>query len=248
MSLGEPPLPNSLPDPLEARLVISPPSTSPGKASYALLHVHCTGAVSQAALHSLSVELQGLERVDSGWVASAYRRSTPAVSADRRRTRRLVAQGSLQATCQAEASPTPSTRRFIIRAALPSGLPPSFRGTAVRVWYAVQVTLRYAVRAVGAEAEGSAEVADDANSVLPPSPLQTFTVRVPLTVTPAAADRSQPPSKPLSGPLSVDVRCWEVGGGTLLRDAVAHVEGAREGSAGEASSSRAEVARVLGAL
>lgn len=140
--------------------------------------------------------------------------------------------------------------RVLRRFTLPSWLPPTFRGTAVRYLYYVQAVVKY--RFVPPE-EGNAAAASggsSSSSVASRVPLHVWPAkqqqleaatleRTPSLLSPtsgggagAGGGSSQPAAAAaadgslLSPPIQsedVPIKCWEIGPGTAVQDAVAHI-------------------------
>lgn len=136
-----------------------------------------------------------------------------------------------------------SCRRFT----LPAWLPPTFRGTAARYLYYLQAAVKYTPAADGAAAAASTAAAAGSGiaSVSSRAPLHIWPARpqqlesaalersLSLMATPgggtAAATAAALPAADgslLSPPVQSEdmpIKCWEVGPGTAVQDAVAHI-------------------------
>lgn len=128
------------------------------------------------------------------------------------------------------------------RFTLPGWLPPTFRGTAVRYIYYLQALVKYrsapASDNTGAAAEQPGSVASRAPLHLWPAKqqqLESATLeRTPSLLTPASTALPAAGSTALatadgsllSPPIQsedVPIKCWEIGPGTAVQDAVAHI-------------------------
>jgi hypothetical protein len=217
-------------------LTASAPAYRPGAAVTALLA--CPPPPRGLALTELEVSFVGIERVDTSWVAATYRRGEAPLNADRRRVQRRVCAARLQAAAQGGAGGVGAPRRFLVRFELPPWLPPTFRGTAVRYSYTLEATAAYAAPAA-------------ADTGAPPA--RAASARLEVTVWPAraaegggaaaaaaaeaAAAEAPDGAFPPPDDEATAITCWEVGAGTSVADAVAHI--ARLG-AGEAPAPLAE--------
>lgn len=225
---------------LACSLTLAAAAARPGETVTALLQVSCSQPEA-LELQEVEIEFTGVERVDTSWVLPTYRRATPPINADKRKVQRYVVQSRLQAATQGTFSDL-ILRRFVIRFTLPGWLPPTFRGTAVRYIYYLQALVKYrsapASDNTGAAAEQPGSVASRAPLHLWPAKqqqLESATLeRTPSLLTPASTALPAAGSTALatadgsllSPPIQsedVPIKCWEIGPGTAVQDAVAHI-------------------------
>ncbi len=101
------------PSPVQLSLTTALPAYRPGEIVTALLHAS-TSLPEDIELLEVEVQFVGVERVDTSWVAPAYRAGAPALNTDRRRVQRHVVASKLQAATQG-AFVDADLRRFLIR-------------------------------------------------------------------------------------------------------------------------------------
>ncbi|KAL4443005.1 hypothetical protein ABPG77_008496 [Micractinium sp. CCAP 211/92] len=220
---------------LDCSLTLAAAAARPGETVTALLQVSCSQPEA-LELQEVEIEFTGVERVDTSWVLPTYRRATPPINADKRKVQRYVVQSRLQAATQGTFSDL-SLRRFVVRFVLPGWLPPTFRGTAVRYIYYLQAVVKYRSAAASADAGQPSSVASRAPLHLWPAKqqqLESATLeRTPSLLNPASAASPAAGSAALaadgsllSPPIQsedVPIKCWEIGPGTAVQDAVAHI-------------------------
>ena len=131
---------------IQASLTTAFPSYTPGNTVTALLKVSSLSQPSDMIeLEELEVSLVGIERVDTSWVSWKYRSAVPPLNSDKRRVQRSVVDARMRAITQGSFSEG-KDRNFLIRFQLPSCLPPSFRGTAVRYVYYMEASVSYSTK------------------------------------------------------------------------------------------------------
>lgn len=145
----------------------------------ATLEVACRPARQQGAgtgvqLASVWIEAAGAERVDSSWVAAGYAANVPVAARQGRHLLRHLFHVHSRPVLQ-HALLTPGfAQRFTFRFRLPEGLPPSFKGTAVKYSYHLEAHARFSTAAVVSQHQrqpSSSSVGSDtaqANGRLPP--------------------------------------------------------------------------------
>ncbi|KAL4457739.1 hypothetical protein ABPG75_012604 [Micractinium tetrahymenae] len=222
-------------------LTLAAAAARPGETVTALLQVSCSQPEA-LELQEVEIEFTGVERVDTSWVLPTYRRATPPINADKRKVQRYVVQSRLQAATQGTFSDL-SLRRFVIRFTLPGWLPPTFRGTAVRYIYYLQAVVKYRSAADSGDTGAFAAAASQPGSAASRVPLHLWPAkqqqlesatleRTPSLLSPAGASLSATAAAAaadgslLSPPIQsedVPIKCWEIGPGTAVQDAVAHI-------------------------
>ncbi|EFN58536.1 hypothetical protein CHLNCDRAFT_140640 [Chlorella variabilis] len=227
------------------QLTLAAAAARPGETVTALLQVSCSQPEA-VELQEVEIEFSGIERIDTSWVQPAYRRATPPINADKRKVQRHVVQSRLQAATQGTFSDL-SLRRFVVRFTLPAWLPPTFRGTAVRYLYYLEAIVKYrAARGQQQQQEGVGGSSSKSNGVggqagaasaaasVAGSASSGVATRIPLHIWPAKADSAGAAERSpalLGGSLpppalqseDMPIKCWEIGPGTAVQDAVAHI-------------------------
>jgi hypothetical protein len=225
-------------------LTASAPAYRPGAAVTALLA--CPPPPRGLALAELEVSFVGVERVDTSWVAATYRRGEAPLNADRRRVQRRVCAARLQAAAQGGAGGAGAPRRFLVRFELPPWLPPTFRGTAVRYSYTLEATAAYAAADSAADAGAPPARAASARlevTVWPARAAEGGGAAAAAAAEAAAAEAPDGEFPPPDDEVAA-ITCWEVGAGTSVADAVAHI--ARLGAGEGAPASLTEAPAALG--
>lgn len=132
-------------------------------------------------------------------------------------------------------------RAAICRFVLPGWLPPTFRGTAVRYIYYLQAVVKYRSAAASSDAGVTAGQPSSVASRAPlhlwpakqqqlesatlertPSLLSSATAASPAAGSAALAADGSLLSPPIQSE-DVPIKCWEIGPGTAVQDAVAHI-------------------------
>ena len=186
-------------------------------------------------LEDVLITFKGIERVDTSWVSTSYRNDVKPLNADSRRVQRPVIEASLQASTARDLGDD-GCRVYLIRFRLPEWLPPTFHGFAVRYWYYLDVRVRWSLL-LPAE-----EVANARTGQVPGSHLNESRIREVVRVWPLNDSRSQ--AGAMDGVRREDqesgtqctggenarggalprVKCWEVGYGTTIEDAIENLE------------------------
>lgn len=225
-------------------LAIDNPSFRPGETVTALLHAS-TSHPEHVELQDMEIVFSGIERVDTSWVSPEYRRGVNPINLDKRRVQRHVVQSKLQATTQGTFNDS-NLRRFLIRFMLPSWLPPSFKGIAVRYSYLIEASVNYFSYAERIDPDAPPEARS-----LKRTPI-TASVRLPLRIWPhrdfglciekngsvssiniadsgdslggiPEGGSNKGDAFPVLRPDEVPLKCWEVGPGTTVEDAIGHI-------------------------
>lgn len=102
------------PDPLKLSLASDQARYMPGDTVTAVLLASTYVQPEDVELHDLEIKFAGIERVDTAWVTSQYRKEVPAINTDRRRVQRRVVHSHLHAATQGNFLES-STRRFLIK-------------------------------------------------------------------------------------------------------------------------------------
>jgi hypothetical protein len=228
---------------IQLSLATALPAYRPGETVMALLHAS-TSLPEDIELKEVEIVFSGVERVDTSWVSPSYRKNVPAINSDRRRVQRNVVKANLQAATQGNFSDA-NLRRFLVRCKLPSWLPPTFKGTAVRYSYYLDAHLSYFQYEAGVVAAAAATGIDPPKQGTPGS----ISTRLALHIWPdqespiisnvdnsAAANINNKSSSSSSlhhmnktsgdvFPIGEDapIKCWEVGPGTAVEDAISHI-------------------------
>ena len=225
---------------IQLSLATALPAYRPGETVTALLHA-TTSLPEDIELKELEIVFAGIERVDTSWVAPSYRRNTAAINSDRRRVQRNVVMANLQAATQGNFSDG-NLRRFLIRFKLPLWLPPTFKGTAVRYSYYLDAHLNYFQYDTGVVAAAAATGADPPKQGQPGS----TSTRLALHIWPDQESTASASSNdnlntsinlasrnattiansdvfPLVLGEDGSIKCWEVGPGTAVEDAISHI-------------------------
>ncbi|GAB4820682.1 hypothetical protein N2152v2_007728 [Parachlorella kessleri] len=246
---------------LHLHLTTSATSFKPGDTVIALLQA--SSGASPVELLEVELQFAGVERVDTSWVSPAYRKDVAPINADKRHLQRHVVFSRLQAATQGTLGGS-RFRKFVVRFALPTTLPPSFKGTAVRVSYTLTASVHYRQSLGGEVSEpstpeasttsfGPSEAAEQQQleGTVTPDGITTSTVQLPVHIWPlkaesdswqptslAAAPASQEPL-PLITSDDMTIKCWEIGPGTGVQEAIAHICRLVAQSSSEATSSGA---------
>ncbi len=226
---------------IQLSLATALPAYRPGDTVTALLHAS-TSLPEDIELKEVEIVFAGVERVDTSWVSPTYRKDVPAINSDRRRVQRNVVKANLQAATQGNFSDA-NLRRFLIRFKLPSWLPPTFKGTAVRYSYYLDAHLSYFQYDAGVVAAAASTGADPPKQGTPGS----ISTRLALHIWPdqdlnssetTVANNNSTHHKQnninTSGGADViafpgalgeeaQIKCWEVGPGTAVEDAISHI-------------------------
>jgi len=226
---------------VQLSLATALPAYRPGEPVTALLHAS-TSLPEDIELKEVEIVFAGVERVDTSWVSPSYRKNVPAINSDRRRVQRNVVKANLQAATQGNFSDA-NLRRFLLRFKLPAWLPPTFKGTAVRYSYHLDAHLNYFQYEAGVVAAAAAAGVDPPKQGTP----GLISTRLALHIWPdqgsttgGNADTNSAVANKKSGtlhhlknasgdvfPLVLDedapIKCWEVGPGTAVEDAIKHI-------------------------
>lgn len=175
-------------------------------------------------LEDVLITFKGIERVDTSWVSKSYRREVKPLNADTRRVQRPVIEATLQASTGRDLGDD-GCRVYLIRFRLPEWLPPTFHGLAVRYSYYLDVRVRWSL--VSLNEEG----ADAGGGQVVGSHLLESRIRDVVHVWPLETRRSQAGTmdevrfkeQERDGSLP-RVKCWEVGFGTTIDDAIENLE------------------------
>ncbi|GFR43121.1 hypothetical protein Agub_g4125 [Astrephomene gubernaculifera] len=161
-------------------------------------------------IKEISFQACGLERTDSSFIKRLHHQEVPADVSDARRQVRNIFSTEPALLINDQVLAPHAVQHFQLRFRLPSVLPPSFRGTAVRFQYLIQVKAVYRLHTDGAEAVAY-ETTASTSLVVWPSCSTTTAVTAPTTPpgstsTPSTADRqggssSQDPSARSAGAL-----------------------------------------------
>ncbi|KAL6776017.1 hypothetical protein ACKKBG_A19460 [Auxenochlorella protothecoides x Auxenochlorella symbiontica] len=206
---------------LSARLVPPAGGLQAGEVLTAVLEIL---APYPLALIEVDISLVGVERVDTAYVSRDWRAGVPPLNTDPRRIQRHLLQSGLCAACQTDLA-NPELRRFVIQSRLPSWLPPTYMGTALRVAYQLSAIIRYR------DASSAHESSFAASPLSPPgvSPAQAVlqhAVRAAVVVLPGPGSGGRAVLRALLSPRLAQptMRCWEVGAGTDLTQALDHLD------------------------
>lgn len=101
-------------DPLNLSLASELAHYKPGDTVTAVLLASTPLPPEDVELHDLEIKFTGIERVDTAWIATQYRKDVPAINSDRRRVQRRVVHAQLHAATQGNFEES-RTRRFLIR-------------------------------------------------------------------------------------------------------------------------------------
>jgi hypothetical protein len=230
---------------IQLSLATALPAYRPGDTVTALLHAS-TSLPEDIELKEVEIVFAGIERVDTSWVSPSYRKNTPAINSDRRRVQRHVVLANLQAATQGNFSDA-NLRRFLIRFKLPTWLPPTFKGTAVRYSYYLDAHLSYFQYDAGVVAAAAATGVDPPKQGTPGSistrlalhiwPDQEANSENTATNTTTSSSQYKQSNNNARGggnsggsdvfPLALGedapIKCWEVGPGTAVEDAISHI-------------------------
>lgn len=176
------------------KLFLHPSATAYCPGDWVTALVIASSETPEPQLVELDVEFAGVERVDTSWVTPMYRSSVPAINSDKRRIQRHIVQGRLQAASQGDFSES-LIRKFVLRFKLPDWLPPTYGGTSARFQYSLATRLVI---------HGTEQ---------PPM------TQVPLQIWPA----TQKKIVNSTTENEVLIKCWEVGTGTAVHDAISHI-------------------------
>lgn len=212
---------------LQLSLATALPAYRPGETVTALLQTS-TSLPEDIELKEVEIVFSGVERVDTSWVSPSYRKNVPAMNSDRRRVQRNVVMANLQAATQGNFSDA-NLRRFLVRFKVPSWVPPTFKGTAVRYSYYLDAHLSYFQYEVGVVAAAAATGVDPPKQGTPGS----ISTRIPLHIWPDQESsiiinsdnmkNERGSVFPVVGGEDASIKCWEVGPGTAVEDAISHI-------------------------
>ena len=246
------------------RLTLTPASRGhrPGGTVHFLLHVASANSALSASvqLEDITIAFNGVERVDTSWVCKEYRKGVPALNADKRRVQRSVVSSTLRASTRGFGEE--GCRVYLIRMRLPAWLPPTFRGVAVRYHYVMEVGVRWSER--GEEREGRLKSSvcvwplEEDDGVLGAGRGEGVGGGRGGGSTGGTGGRGVVSSlnwatvldegNALSGLALAQVpqiKCWEVGYGTTIEDAIENVELLRQDSANSVPYSPAYLSNSL---
>ena len=231
------------------RLPSPPPSAYPSQDDGVQAKDDCVDIEDHSIqLEDVVITFKGIERVDTSWVSKSYRKGVKPLNADTRRVQRPVIEASLQASTARDLGDD-ECRVYLIRFRLPEWLPPTFQGLAVRFSYYLDVRVRWSLLSL--TSEGVGEVSG--------SPLLESRIRDVVHVWPLDGRRSQAGAMDgvrwqgqerggqladWDGVLS-SVKCWEVGFGTTIGDAMENLELLRQDSSNSAPYSPAYLSNSL---
>jgi len=211
---------------LKLILTSSSSSYTPGQCVTALVMLACPSEHYNPELKELDIKFTGIERTDASWIAPSYRSSLPPINTDKRRVQRHLVNARLQAAAQGDFSFSSSIRKFIIRFQLPLWLPPTYKGTAARFHYSLSVTVSH-----------FNSTKHDNPSTTTTTTIETTSIKIPIKLNPLlllTKHHSNIDSKQQTDILEeallhsnpdtcMSVKCWEVGTGTSVHDAVDHI-------------------------
>jgi hypothetical protein len=101
-------------DPLKLSLASELAQYKPGETVTAVLLASTPLPPEDVELHDLEIKFTGIERVDTAWIVTQYRKDVPAINSDRRRVQRRVVHAQLHAATQGNFVES-RTRRFLIK-------------------------------------------------------------------------------------------------------------------------------------
>ncbi|KAG1673244.1 hypothetical protein FOA52_013124 [Chlamydomonas sp. UWO 241] len=126
-------------------------------------------ASSHAHIRELVFIASGQERVDPSWIGKLYRPETKQEAVEGRRLVRTIFRTDAAMLLSSADLPPGSTRQYQLRFRLPPCLPPSFRGSAVRYSYTIEVKAVYELSpGPGAPASSYETLASSSLLVWPP--------------------------------------------------------------------------------
>ncbi|WIA37821.1 hypothetical protein OEZ86_014682 [Tetradesmus obliquus] len=140
---------------MELSLALEKPCYFPGEVLKCLIKVRRTGDAAAAAAAAAVVagdgsaevlqllfECSGSERVDPSWVGQLYKPEVTAIKDHKRLVRSIFSTGQVPLLQQGDSQALAGPREFVVRCRLPTKLPPSYRGNAVRFVYQAVVQAR----------------------------------------------------------------------------------------------------------
>ena len=196
----------------------------PGDTFAALLHVTCgregSGGFDDGFhLDEITTEFKGVERVDTSWVSKEYRKNVKQINNDSRRVQRCVVKGNLRAAARGDLGED-ACRVFLIRFTIPDWVPPSFNGIVARYSYQLDISVKYAMLGIEKSSDGHVVRLRESIYVWPrvsQGPMILGDV--------SAFQESQTTARFLDTfDDDLEIKCWEVGFGTTIEDAVENVE------------------------
>lgn len=193
----------------------------------------CPAGDSPPVLEDITITFRGIERVDTSWVSKEYRKGVQPLNSDTRRVQRPVVSATLQASTARDFGEE-GCRVYLIRMRLPDWVPPTFQGVAVRYNYFMEVAVRWREGSNGRAEEREERV----KSVVCVWPCEEMNEMSTATVLDEAALKGLDPSAP-------QIKCWEVGYGTRIEDAIENVELLRQDSANSVPYSPAYLSNSL---
>ena len=200
-------------------------------------------------LEDICITFKGIERVDTSWVSKSYRKDVKPLNADTRRVQRPVIEASLRASTARDFGED-ECRVYLIRFRLPEWLPPSFHGLVVRYSYYLDIRVRWTF------GDGAGLTATEERTT--GAPVFETRLRDIVHVWPSTGGKSHGGamdgfrgqesggSQSTSGDRSMSkVKCWEVGFGTTIDDAIENVELLRHDSSNSVPYSPAYLTNSL---
>lgn len=196
----------------------------PGDTFTALLHVtpgRGGGFHVTHHLEEITTEFMGIERIDTSWVSKEYRKSVQKRNKDSRRIQRCVVEGKLRAGARGDFGED-ACRVFLLRFLIPDWIPPSFSGIVARYSYQIDITVKYGV--VGPEESSSGHVATFRDSIrVWPHQSPEYCMLGDVSAFRGSSSTAMFLDT-MEDTNCIEIKCWEVGFGTTIEDAVENVE------------------------